>query len=405
MPAHIERREKVLVVDDDMVIREFIVELLGDEYVCTAAACAEEALEKCREDEFDLVLSDIMMEGMSGLELVPRILELAPETIVVMISGVQTIESAIEAMRGGAFDYVVKPFDIYHFEAAIRRALKHRSLLLAKRHYESRLQALVAQRTEELARAFKTVEGAYRSTLKALTAALEARDHETHGHSERVVRFSLRLGQELGLEPEQLRSLELGALLHDIGKIGVPDAILRKPGRLTEEEWQQMRQHPLHGGEILKGIEFLEGAARVVAQHHEKWDGSGYPRGLRAEKIDLNARIFAVADAFDAMVSERVYKRGRSYEAAVEELIRCAGSHFDPRVVEAFLQVPRREWDEMRQAGKSIAYAPVRYGARRRAAQPPRSGLRPVPEVLSYHGGAAHMVQHRSSLAAQANKG
>jgi HD-GYP domain-containing protein (c-di-GMP phosphodiesterase class II) len=184
--------------------------------------------------------------------------------------------------------------------------------------------------------------------LKALTAALETRDAETHGHSERVVTFSLRLGRELGLDRTQMTALEFGSLLHDIGKIGVPDAILRKPAKLDEDEWAKMREHPLHGQAILNEIEFLEGAARVVAQHHERWDGSGYPLGLRGEEIELNARIFAVADAFDAMISDRVYRRGRSYEAAAEELDAWSGRQFDPQVVEAFHRVAREDWEELR---------------------------------------------------------
>jgi putative nucleotidyltransferase with HDIG domain len=182
-----------------------------------------------------------------------------------------------------------------------------------------------------------------------LAAALEARDRETHGHSERVVSFSLRLGRELKLSGEQMRALEFGALLHDIGKIGVPDAILHKPANLGEAEWVSMRQHPLHGRQILRGIEFLEGASRVVGQHHEKWDGTGYPLGLRGAEIDLNARIFAVADAFDAITSDRVYRAGRPYEVAVAELNKYAGRQFDPEVVVAFCRVPREEWDELRE--------------------------------------------------------
>jgi response regulator RpfG family c-di-GMP phosphodiesterase len=362
MSGNDERREKILIVDDDAVVRELVADLLSYGYECEAATSAHEALARCREREYDLVLSDIVMEGMGGLDLVPRVLELAPDTVVVMMSGMQTVESAIRAMRAGAFDYVVKPFDIDHFEAAMRRALEHRSLLLAKRGYESHLELLVAQRSEELSRAYDALEGAYRTTLKALTAALETRDHETHGHSERVVNFSLRLGRELGLDEEQMRSLEFGSLLHDIGKIGVPDAILRKPARLTEEEWVKMRQHPTHGSAILKGIDFLEGASRVVAQHHERWDGSGYPLGLRGEEIDLNARIFAVVDAFDAITSDRVYRRGHSYEAAVEELARCAGTQFDPRVVKAFTRVPRRDWDDLRRARRTAVRALKRAG-------------------------------------------
>jgi HD-GYP domain-containing protein (c-di-GMP phosphodiesterase class II) len=266
-----------------------------------------------------------------------------------MISGMQTIESAIEALRAGAFDYIMKPFDLRHVEVAIERALRHHELLQAKRRYENYLEDLIRQRTSELNQALSSVEDSYRMTLKALAAALETRDTDTHGHSERVVTFSLRLGRELGLDKEQLRSLEFGSLLHDIGKIGVPDAILRKPTRLTDEEWEKMRQHPQLGERILCGIKFLEGAARVVGQHHEKWDGSGYPRGLRAEEIDLNARIFAVADAFDAITSHRVYRAGKSYEQAAAELDRCAGQHFDLQVVAAFHRVPPGEWKQLRE--------------------------------------------------------
>jgi putative nucleotidyltransferase with HDIG domain len=289
-----------------------------------------------------------MMGGMSGLDMVPHVLAESPETVVVMISGVQTIESAIKALRAGAFDYIMKPFDLRQVEAAVKRALEYHDLRVAKRRYENHLEELVKQRTAELDEALDSLEDAYRTTLKALAHALETRDAETHGHSERVVTFSLRLGRELGLDKEQMRSLEFGSLLHDIGKIGVPDAILRKPAKLTEEEWVKMREHPLHGQQILRGIEFLEGAARVVAQHHEKWNGSGYPLGLRGEEIDLNARIFAVADAFDAMTSDRVYRAGKPYEAAAEELEKFSGIQFDPKVVEAFHRVPREDWEDLR---------------------------------------------------------
>jgi HD-GYP domain-containing protein (c-di-GMP phosphodiesterase class II) len=242
----------------------------------------------------------------------------------------------------------MKPFDLHHVEAAVGRALEHHQLKVEKRRYETYLEEMVAQRTQELGGALRSLGDAYRTTLKALTAALETRDLETHGHSERVVNFSLRLGGELGLGEGEMRSLEFGSLLHDIGKIGVPDAILRKPAKLTEQEWERMREHPVHGKKILRGIEFLEGAARVVAQHHERWDGSGYPEGLSGEEIDLNARIFAVADAFDAITSDRVYRAGRSYEEALAELDEHAGRQFDPRVVAAFRKVPREEWDEIR---------------------------------------------------------
>ncbi|HLM55291.1 MAG TPA: HD domain-containing phosphohydrolase [Pyrinomonadaceae bacterium] len=354
MSETLGRRSRVLIADDEPEIRAVLAELLQKSYDCEAVSSGEAALERLGRREFDLIISDIMMGGMTGLDLIPHARRLAPDAVVVMISGVQTVESAIGALRAGAFDYVMKPFDLEHVEAAVVRALEHQSLRASKRRYENYLEEMVAQRTAELDRALRSLEDAYRTTLKALTAALETRDAETHGHSERVVNFSLRLGRELGLDAERLMSLEFGSLLHDIGKIGVPDAILRKPAKLDEGEWIKMREHPLHGQRILCGIEFLEGAARVVAQHHERWDGSGYPAGLRGEQIDLNARIFSVADAFDAMVSDRVYRRGRPYEEAAAELERFAGSQFDPEVVAAFHRVPREEWDEIRRRSVEI---------------------------------------------------
>ncbi|HEV2880831.1 MAG TPA: HD domain-containing phosphohydrolase [Pyrinomonadaceae bacterium] len=343
-----DERACILIADDEQEIRNVLYELLSGEYDCQLVSSAEAALARLRAMRFDVIVSDINMEGMSGLEMIPHVAEIAPDAVVVMVSGAQTVESAIEALRAGAFDYVTKPFDLRHVEAAVRRALEHKRLREAKRRYENYLEELVAERTAELDRTLATLEDSYRMTLKALAAALETRDRETHGHSERVVSFSLRLGRELKLTGEELRSLEFGALLHDIGKIGVPDAILHKPAQLCAEEWVNMRRHPVHGQQILRGIEFLEGAARVVGQHHEKWDGTGYPAGLRGEEIDLNARIFAVADAFDAITSDRVYRAGRSYEVAVAELEEFAGRQFDPAVVAAFRRIPRAEWDELR---------------------------------------------------------
>ena len=346
MPETKPQSASILIVDDEQEISGVLSELLSSEYECTLAASAEEALEALARNSFDLVLSDIHMSGMSGLQLVPLVRAQASDCVVIMISGMQTIESAVEALRLGAFDYIMKPFDLRQVEAAVRRAQEHYELRRDKKLYETHLEELVEQRTSELDSALGSLEDAYRSTLRALTSALEARDAETHGHSHRVVTFSLRLGREVGLNKMQLRSLEFGSLLHDIGKIGVPDAILRKPASLTDDEWKKMREPPLHGQQILNGIEFLEGAARVVAQHHEKYDGSGYPLGLRADEIDLNARIFAVADAFDAMISDRVYRKGRSYEEAAEELDHCAGAHFDPAVVEAFHRIRPDEWEQ-----------------------------------------------------------
>ena len=342
-------RANILIVDDDLRITDLLADLLP-EHNCVQASSVAQALAHMAETEFELILTDITLPGMSGLDLISMVKKNAPHTVVVVVSGMQMMECAIDALRLGAFDYLVKPFDLQQVGAVVRRALEHQELIVAKQQYENRLEELVEQRTRQLDQALDCLEDSYRATLRSLIAALEARDSETHGHSERVVSYSLRLGRELGLSSVEMKSLEFGSLLHDIGKIGVPDSILRKPAKLVDEEWVRMKEHPLHGQEILRGIEFLRGAARVVAEHHEKWDGSGYPLGLRENEIDECARIFAVADAFDAITSDRVYRRGKSYEAAARELELWSGRQFDPAVVAAFHRVPKEDWEELRNA-------------------------------------------------------
>ncbi len=340
---------RILIIDDEPDIRRQLAEALGETYECTTACSAEEALALLPTKKFELVISDVMMGGMSGLELIPHLRQLAPETIIMMVSATQNIEVTIAAMRAGAFDYLMKPFALGQLEVAVERALERYYLRAEQRRYEAHLEELVAERTVQLHAALASIEDSYRKTLQALATALETRDPEARGDGGRVVNFSLRLGQELGLNAVELRALEFGALLHDVGKIGVPDAILEKPTSLDEEEWKQMRRHPLLGQQILTGIEFLAEAARIVAEHHECWDGSGYPLGLRGEEIDLGARIFAVADAFDALTSDRLYRAGRSHEIAVAELLQGSGTQFDPRVINAFLRVPPAEWTTLRE--------------------------------------------------------
>jgi len=203
-----------------------------------------------------------------------------------------------------------------------------------------------------------------RAMLKSLLVALKTRDADTYDHSKRTVKISLLLGQKCGLNQREMRSLELGALLHDIGKIGVPDNVLRKPGKLNDSEWAMMRRHPRLGQEILRGLSFLDDARTIVAQHHERWDGTGYPLGLRGEEISLSARVLFVADAFDAMTSDRVYRQAKSYDEAIAELDSCSGTHFDPQVVAAFHRFPRREWERLAR-GKNLFIVPD-YQDRRR---------------------------------------
>lgn len=357
----------VLIVDDEPELRNILADFLGDTYPCVQVESAEAALNLIARQPFSVIITDVNLSGMNGLDLIPLIKSKSPQTIVLVVSGQQSLEDAVRAMRHGAFDYIVKPFDLSHVEAAVRRAVEHYELQVIKQRYDLHLEELVARRTTELDQALEEVENSYRATLKALVQALETRDFETHGHSERVVTFSLRLGYELRLDQAELRALEFGALLHDIGKIGVPDAILRKPAKLTDDEWTKMRLHPLHGQHILRDIEFLDGALKVVAQHHEQWDGSGYPNKIAGVEIDLKARIFAVVDAFDAIISDRVYRAGRSYEEACREIERWSGRQFDPAIVAAFLRVPKEDWDALRR--RSLERRPEQFSFQNRVVE------------------------------------
>ena len=345
----IESEKSLLIIEQDETKRKILTSFFSSKYICDEADSLNAAVEKIREKEYSVVLAAFTLSSLNAIDLMPHLQELSPRTIPVFISDSNGAGNTVRAFRAGAFEVVQKPFELKKAEAAVEKAHGKFELQCLKDRYQYHLEELVAERAVELDKALEEVENSYRSTLKALVQALETRDYETHGHSERVVTFSLRLGYELGLEKGALRDLELGALLHDIGKIGVPDAVLRKPAKLNEEEWTKMRLHPLHGQKILRSIPFLEGAARIVAQHHERWDGEGYPFGLRGEDIDIGARIFAVVDAFDAMISDRVYRKGRPYEEALKELEKHAGTQFDPMIVEAFKAIPKEDWEILRQ--------------------------------------------------------
>jgi response regulator RpfG family c-di-GMP phosphodiesterase len=345
----IKSERNLLIIDDNPEVRKIFSNFFCSRYNCTEAESAETALGIVRAKKYSVILSNFNLPKLSGMEGISCIQSQSPSSVVVVIGGRISADDIIRVFRAGVFDYIQQPFKLSIIDRAVKRAFEQYELKCLKYNYQIHLEELAAQRAVELDKALEEIESSYRSTLKALVQALETRDFETHGHSERVVTFSLRLGYEIGLEKEALRNLELGALLHDIGKIGVPDAVLRKPAKLTDEEWEKMRLHPQHGQKILRNIAFLDGAARIVAQHHEKWDGSGYPAGLRGEQIDIGARIFSVVDAFDAMISDRVYRRGCSYEVALEELMRFAGTQFDPHVVEAFKRVPKQDWVILRE--------------------------------------------------------
>jgi putative nucleotidyltransferase with HDIG domain len=338
----------VLVVDDDRAVREVLSAVLKEEgYPVRQAAGAEAALEMLRGEDLPLVLCDMKMPEHDGFWLLDNVLQRHPHAAVVMLTGFGDTESAVECLRRGAADYLLKPPRITELVRAIERAWSKSKLTSARARYHQGLARRVRERTAELTTALSGVAKAYSSTLAALVHALDAREHETSDHSQRVVRYTLAIADRMGVA--HVEDIGRGALLHDIGKIGVPDSILLKPGPLTHAEWVEMRRHPEVGYRILEAIDFLRPAAEIVLAHQERWDGCGYPRRLRGEAIPLGARVFAIADTLDAMTSDRPYRKAATFAQARQEIARCAGTQFDPRCVEAFVCIPDEELEGLRQ--------------------------------------------------------
>ncbi|HET9531234.1 MAG TPA: HD domain-containing phosphohydrolase [Blastocatellia bacterium] len=333
----------ILVIDDDRDTCDMISALLSRDYRCDTAYDGQQALARILETHYSAILADLMMPCLDGYAVINNVSAMALTTPVIVVTGLCDTQSAIKAMRMGAFDYMIKPFDPDQLELSVKRAVSHHILSEAARRNEQRLSEYAA----ELERTLAELDSTYHSVLSVLTAALETRNIETRSHSDRVVAYSLRLGREMGLDESQMKALELGALLHDIGKIGVEDRILLKPKNLNQKEWELMRRHTEMGARLIEGIPRLHPALAVITQHHERWDGRGYPAGLAGEQIDIKARVFAVADALDAITSDRPYDKSHSFEQAREEIVGGAGKQFDPGVVEAFCRVSLEEWKSL----------------------------------------------------------
>jgi len=353
-------QERILVVDDEEPVRSVAAALLEHRgYSVTTVDGAEAALIRLQQDpDYDLVLSDVMMPVTDGLTLLDHLCTDHPSIPVVMFSAINDIYVVTSAFRRGAVDYLLKPFERIDLESVVLRAIEHGRLRKQNTLYRHNLEAIVNARTRRLRSTMQDLERSYDITLEAMGDALDLRDQETEGHSRRVTAYTIALAQAMGLESEDLRIIARGAFLHDIGKIATPDAILLKPGRLTAEESAIMRQHCERGYEMVRKISFLREAAEIVYAHQEQFDGSGYPRGLRGEEIPLGARIFAIADTLDAMTSDRPYRKGTSFAEAREEITRCAGTQFDPQIVQAFLALPADTWFQLRTATESRFRSP-----------------------------------------------
>ena len=336
---------RVLAVDDEPAASKLLTLILrAPAFRCSVAGNGEEALAALQRESFDAVISDLQMPGISGMELLADVRRRFPNVAFLVTTGVDDVDVGVQAMRSGADDYLVKPLLENVVIASLERALHKRQLEEQVENYRSHLEEMVAERTVQLQAALQKIECSYEDTLQALGAAIDLRDSETAGHSQRVCRYSLEMARALGLPDAQLRTIARGAYLHDIGKLGIPDGILLKPGPLTTDERKLMQQHAQIGFDLVKGIPFLADTAEIILTHHERYDGHGYPRGLKGAEIPMGGRIFAVADTLDAITSDRPYRRASLFEFGRETIRGLSGLQFDPQVAAVFLNIPEETW-------------------------------------------------------------
>jgi putative nucleotidyltransferase with HDIG domain len=342
--------DRILVVDDEEAIREIVASMLTSAgYSCQQAGSGMEALGVLNSNEtFELMLSDLMMADLDGIGLLERTKEKYPDMPVVMVTAVHDISVALQALRNGAYDYLLKPFEREQLLATVSRALENRRLKIENRKYQTELESLVEARTAQLQDTLKNLERSYDITLEALGDALDLKDAETEGHSKRVTAFTIAIARAMGLPREAILVIARGAFLHDIGKMAIPDAILRKPGALTDAEREIMREHCYRGYQMLRKIPFLAEASEIVYSHQERFDGTGYPRGLKGTEIPLGARLFSIADTLDAIINDRPYRPAQSLEAARAEIKKWSGRQFDPEAVKIFLEMPDKIWEDLR---------------------------------------------------------
>jgi len=354
---------RILVVEDDAVVRNLVERhLVAQGHSCQACSDARAGLELLGSSRFDVLLASAEMPGLDGIRLLKDVRALDPGLPVILTTGRGTFDVAVRALQLGAYDYITKPFQLDALDRAIERAQQRRRMEMETAHYRQALEERVHEKTahlltaqgklerqaDELRATIDRLENSFDLTVTAMVNAIEARDSETSNHCRRARAYTLLLARRLGLPAEHLRDVGWGALLHDVGKIGVPDEILLKKGPLTEEEWRLMKRHPLLGYQMVKDIDFLSGASKLVLAHHEKWDGSGYPYGLAGEEIPIGARCFAIADALEAITSRRSYKPAFSFDVADERIAESSGTHFEPELVRVFLSIPRHEIERVR---------------------------------------------------------
>ncbi len=325
--------KKILIIDDEEDIREILVDSLEslDYHTCTAAD-GDEAIEiiKKEYEELAAIICDLKMPKVSGDQVVHFVAREHPIIPIIILSGFAQLDMALDHIRMGAFDYMSKPFKFKELALTVKRALEFRSLKEEQARYQEALEAQVKEITAKL-------NNSVIQTVGSLIMAIEEKDKYTRGHSHRVAFYSSMVAQTMNLNNEEKKELEYAALLHDVGKIGISEQILNKPGRLNQVEYEIIKTHPSKGVKILEPLKFLDNILPIIEAHHERYDGKGYPHGLIHEQIPMLARIICVCDAYDAMTSDRSYRKPLAKEIALREITDGSGSQFDPTVVEAFI--------------------------------------------------------------------
>jgi putative two-component system response regulator len=328
-----EGQGNILIVDDEVSVRRLLSRRVAEEgYRCEEASTGDEALIKIRSNLVQLVILDIKMPGRSGIELLLEIKATHPDIAVIMATAITDTSTAIQCMKQGAYDYITKPFNLDEVVLNVERALEKRKLELENKDYQQHLEQKVGEQAQKIRTSFL-------NAITALVYALEAKDKYTSGHSQRVAEISVAIAAELGLPQQDIEKIRLAGLIHDIGKIGVRESVLNKPARVTADEYQHILSHCDIGEHILTPIVEDEQILTAVRHHHERYDGTGYPDRLSGSQIPLSAKILAVADTYDAIISGRPYREAESIQTACDEIQRHKGTQFDPEVVDAFLRI------------------------------------------------------------------
>lgn len=331
---------RILIAEDNHDLNKSLGDLLNMEgHLCSNYLDPQEALSNLKDNDYDILLTDLKMPGLDGIELTEKALKIRPDMRVIIMTAFSSMPSVIKAIRLGVDNYILKPFKVKELLFLINKSLEKKKLVLENRRYRKGLENLVQEMTHDLLTTQQNFSASQLESIFAIGNIIEARDFYTRGHTERVALYACATAKAMGWDEKKIYGLGIGSPLHDIGKVGIPDAILKKPGALTNEEYEKMKEHCIIGYEMVKDTNFAVGIINCILQHHERFDGRGYPFGLKGNNISQEGRLLAIVDAFDAMTSSRIYRKGMPMEKALSIIQEEAGKQFDPKYAKAFLSL------------------------------------------------------------------